>query len=148
MSVVAAIQSILGSTVGSAFKDIVGSFKADPTKALEIQGQLAQVQLELQAKLIDQVSSQIDVNKVEAANASVFVSGWRPWIGWVCGIAIFTQYVGGPFVTWFAALAHHPVAFPTLDLNALWPLVLGMLGLGTMRTYEKVQGAPGAAKLK
>ena len=79
--------------------------------------------------------AQTDVNKVEAASSSVFVSGWRPAIGWVCALAMGYQYLLRPFL-----VAFNPVlAFPGLDDN-LWQLLAGMLGLGGLRTFEKVNG--------
>ena len=79
--------------------------------------------------------AQTEINKVEAANSSVFVSGWRPAIGWVCALAMAYQYLLRPFL-----VAFNPVlAFPGLDDN-LWQLLAGMLGLGGLRTFEKVNG--------
>jgi hypothetical protein len=79
--------------------------------------------------------AQTDINKVEAANPSVFVSGWRPAIGWVCALAMAYQYLIRPFLVTF-----YPVlAFPGLDDN-LWQLLAGMLGLGGLRTFEKLNG--------
>jgi hypothetical protein len=79
--------------------------------------------------------AQTEINKVEAASASVFVAGWRPAIGWVCAMAMGYQYLLRPFL-----VAYHPaLAFPGLDDN-LWQLLAGMLGLGGLRTFEKVNG--------
>ena len=79
--------------------------------------------------------AQTDVNKVEAASGSVFVAGWRPAIGWVCAAAMGYQYLLRPFL-----VAFNPVlAVPGLDEN-LWQLLAGMLGLGGLRTFEKVNG--------
>lgn len=79
--------------------------------------------------------AQTEINKVEAANGSVFVAGWRPAIGWVCAMAMGYQYLLRPFL-----VAYHPaLAFPGLDDN-LWQLLAGMLGLGGLRTFEKVNG--------
>ena len=83
---------------------------------------------------------QTDVNKVEAASTNIFISGWRPFIGWICGTGLGTQFLVAPLFTWVAALAGHPIAFPSLDMGTLVTLLLGMLGLGSMRTVEKLQG--------
>jgi uncharacterized membrane protein len=86
------------------------------------------------------VQGQLDANKAEAASPSAFTSGWRPAIGWVCGIALACQYILRPVLTWTAAMTGHPMPMlPGLD-DTLWQLLLGMLGLGGLRTYEKVQG--------
>ena len=79
--------------------------------------------------------AQTDVNKVEAASGSVFVAGWRPAIGWVCALAMGYQYLLRPFLVAF----NPALAFPGLDDN-LWQLLAGMLGLGGLRTFEKVNG--------
>jgi len=86
------------------------------------------------------VQGQIDTNKTEAANPSMFVAGWRPFIGWVCGLALVYQYLARPLAAWAFAIAGHPLPpMPGLDDN-LWELLLGMLGLGGLRSFEKVKG--------
>jgi len=84
--------------------------------------------------------AQIEVNKVEAASASVWVAGWRPGIGWVCVSACAWNWVGLPLSSFLLAAAGHPVNFTPADLSEMWPLLLGMLGIGGMRTFEKVKG--------
>lgn len=84
--------------------------------------------------------AQIGVNAVEAANPSLFTSGWRPAIGWICGAALAYQYLLRPLVSWGVIAAGHPLpAMPGLDDN-LWQLLMGMLGLGGLRTFEKIKG--------
>lgn len=93
------------------------------------------------AAAVQLVQGQIDINKAEATSASVFTSGWRPFIGWVCGAALVYQYLVRPLAVWLFAIAGIQVpAMPGLDDN-LWQLLLGMLGLGGLRTIEKVKGA-------
>jgi hypothetical protein len=79
------------------------------------------------------MTAQTEINKVEAASSSIFVSGWRPAIGWVCALAMCYQYLVRPFITAF----YPALTFPGLDEN-LWQLMMGMLGLGGLRTFEKV----------
>jgi hypothetical protein len=83
--------------------------------------------------------AQTDTNKVEAASTNMFVAGWRPAIGWICGLGLLSQFVIGPFATWGAALCGKILIFPSLDMGTLLTLLMGMLGLGGMRTYEKIQ---------
>lgn len=146
------ITSLIGGNIGEAVGKIVSLFKVDPTVALTKKVELEEIQLQLASKLQDQVNAQLqgqlDIDKQEAASQSTFVSGWRPFIGWICGAGLGVQFLLNPIVTWIAALAKHPVQFPTLDLGTLLTLLFGMLGLGAMRTYEKVQGAPGATQLQ
>jgi hypothetical protein len=99
-----------------------------------------QQQSELLKANADAASQQADVNKVEAASTRLFVSGWRPFIGWVCGTGLACQFIIGPLFTWLAMLSKHPAVFPALDLGTLLTLLLGMLGLGGMRTFEKTKG--------
>lgn len=142
------LASIIGSSVGDTVAKVVGLFKIAPEKVLESQTELEKIRLALESQLVQQVTAQIDVNKQEAASTSIFVAGWRPFIGWICGIGLACQFIVGPLFAWIAALARHPQVFPTLDLGTLMTLLLGMLGLGGMRTYEKVNSAPGASALK
>ena len=85
--------------------------------------------------------AQNEVNKAEAASGSIFVGGWRPFIGWVCGAALAFHYIVRPLATMALTAMHRPdIILPGLDDN-LWQLMLGMLGMGGLRTYEKVKGA-------
>ncbi len=105
----------------------------------------AKAQEEMQAALIkaaiDGDLAQIEVNRAEAAHASVFVAGWRPAIGWLCCAALAWAYVGAPVARWAVAIWAPDVTLPDLDLSELWPLIMGMLGLGGLRSFEKVRGA-------
>lgn len=86
------------------------------------------------------ISNQIEVNKIEASSPRVFVSGWRPFIGWVCGCALAFQLVLGPVIVWVNALRGTTVALPAMQTELLTTLLVGMLGLGSMRTVEKLNG--------
>lgn len=89
---------------------------------------------------LQQITGQLEINKTEASNTSLFVSGWRPSIGWICSAALAYQYIIRPIATWIAAMTGHQLPpMPGLDDN-LWQLLLGMLGLGGLRTFEKING--------
>jgi hypothetical protein len=109
----------------------------DPEKAAAAKLELFKMQ---QSGELAAMAGQMEINKVEAANPSVFVSGWRPAIGWVCGAGFAIQFVVGPLAEWGSAFYGHPVKFPAMDTGTMMPLLLGMLGLGGMRTAEKIQG--------
>jgi len=86
------------------------------------------------------IQGQIDANKVEAASTNVFVSGWRPFIGWVCGLACAWNWIGLPVMKAGLAAAGVALAVSPADLTQMLPLLLGMLGLGSLRTVEKING--------
>ena len=94
----------------------------------------------LLAASIEEMRGQVEINKVEAGNASVFVAGWRPAIGWVCAAAVAYTYLLVPVGMWLSFLVGKPIAKPpVLDAN-LWELMFAMLGLGGLRTFEKIKG--------
>lgn len=108
-----------------------------PDPAQQAAAKLELLKLQQNGELA-QITGQMEINKVEAASSSLFVSGWRPSIGWVCGAGFAVQFVIGPLAEWGAALAGHPVKFPQMDTGTMMPLLLGMLGLGGLRTAEKL----------
>jgi len=88
--------------------------------------------------------AQIEVNKTEAEHASVFVAGWRPFVGWTCGLAFAWAFLCAPVSAFLlVALGYPPEtldALPEPDLSGMMPVLMGMLGLGAMRSWEKKQG--------
>ena len=86
------------------------------------------------------VQGQLAINNTEAANPRLFVAGWRPFIGWVCGAACAWNWVGLPVANFAMHLAGHPIDMAQADLSTMMPLLLGMLGLGGLRTVEKLNG--------
>jgi len=104
----------------------------DPVKAAEAKLELYKLQ---QSGELASMLAQTDINKAEAVSSSVFVAGWRPFIGWVCGFSLMYQYLVRPIILGF----YPELSFPGLDDN-LWQLLLGMLGLGGLRTFEKTKG--------
>ena len=127
------------SIIGRVLDKIIPDPAAKAAAALELaklqqSGELAQLAAETQL-----AQGQLDVNKVEA-QGDWFRAGWRPFIGWVCGMGFAVQFLVGPLATWVAALAGHPLVFPSLDLSTLGTMLFGMLGLGAYRSYDKLQG--------
>lgn len=123
--------------IGSVFKDIreaiTGKAIIDPDKAMD---------LELKLRTLEQslLQGQININIEEAKSANWFVAGWRPYIGWTCGFGLSWTFVLQPMFTWVAILYGSPDIFPTLNTGELMNLVIAMLGLGGLRTYEKSKG--------
>jgi len=83
---------------------------------------------------------QLEINKAEAQSRNVFIAGWRPFIGWTCGVAMAYNYVVHPILIFTLAQFNYLVAIPALDLGEMMPVLMGMLGLGSLRTYEKKIG--------
>jgi len=109
----------------------------DPAQADQAKLELLKLQ---QSGELASMTAQTDINKAEALNGSLFVSGWRPAIGWVCALALFYQYLLKPLAS--SILPAFGITIPPLvglDDN-LWQLMMGMLGMGGLRTFEKVQG--------
>ena len=92
----------------------------------------------------DQIMAQVEVNKQEAAHKSLFVAGWRPAIGWICGTGLGYNYVLLPFIKTAAVLSGTEpeivAVLEPLDFGVMSTILLGMLGLGGMRSYEKRHG--------
>jgi hypothetical protein len=83
------------------------------------------------------VQGQLEVNKVEAASTNWFVAGWRPYIGWICGTGLAYQFLIYPILYAFIP------KIVQLDMGTLITLLSGILGLGALRTFEKVNGSEG-----
>lgn len=92
-----------------------------------------------QTGALAEMTAQTEINKVEAASASLFVSGWRPAVGWVCVGGLVYTFVGWPLLTWASSIWHFALP-PVLDLGTLLTLLGGMLGLGGLRSFEKING--------
>lgn len=88
----------------------------------------------------DLAKAQIGVNMEEAKSSSMFVSGWRPSVGWVCSAAFALHFLIFPLVIFGAAMAGHTVVPPTFDMSSLMTVLMGLLGLGGLRTFEKMKG--------
>ncbi len=79
--------------------------------------------------------AQVELNKVEASHRSRFIAGWRPFIGWVCGLGLFNMFLVNPWIQWITG-----VAGPDLPKDVILELILALLGLGALRTVEKLKG--------
>ena len=84
-------------------------------------------------------SAQLEVNKAEASNEHIFISGWRPFIGWVCGIALTYHFIMQPLVVFIYASFGHDIKLPQFDMSTLNTILMGMLGMGGLRTLEKIK---------
>ena len=123
----------IGNVLVKAREAITGEAIDDPIKRAEIGIQLKQLEQAINM-------GQIEVNKAEAENPSIFVAGWRPFIGWVGGASLAYTYIIAPTAVWIAELLGKQADLPTIDTGVLFNLILAMLGFGGLRTYEKLKG--------
>jgi len=85
--------------------------------------------------------AQLEINKAEAASGSLFKGGWRPFVGWTCGIAFAYHFVFQPLLIFiFAYIGLETPDLPEFDVGTLLPVLGGMLGIGGLRSYEKTKG--------
>ena len=118
-------------------KSLIERWFPDPAKKAEAEAAwLAMTQEQEFKKII----AQLEVNAREAASPHMFVAGWRPFVGWCSGLGFLYATIGQPILAWFA-LMNGTVEPPVIDVELLLTVLGGMLGLGTLRTYEKVKGA-------
>jgi hypothetical protein len=96
-------------------------------------GELANLEADVKLAI-----AQTEVNKIEAST-DIFRGGWRPFVGWICGLGLGIQFIIAPLFTWVSLLLGYGVVFPVLDSDVLMTLLFGMLGLGTLRTTEKLK---------
>jgi len=95
---------------------------------------------EEKANLIAEINkAQLEVNKVEAGSTNLFVSGWRPFVGWTCGIALCYHFVLQPFLVFLLYSFGYQIDLPVFNMETLTTILLGLLGLGGMRSLEKVK---------
>ena len=135
----------IGDAVTAGLK-IIDKFIPDPKakadaifklKNLEQEGNMAQLNA-----YVTQLSGQIEINKVEAASSNLFKSGWRPFIGWVCGSAFAYKFIVQPFLLFLVALGQINIdisILPVLEWQELSAVLMGMLGLGSMRSFDRVK---------
>ena len=129
--------------------EVINKLVPDKQKAAEMQLEATRMILENEGRVLAADSAiatgQIDVNRQEAASESLFVSGWRPAIGWVCAAAFGGQFLVAPLTQYVLILLGKPVPpMPQMEWDTLMPVLLGILGLGGFRTYEKVKLNKGA----
>ena len=136
------------SAVSGLVNTIVGKIFPDANKKLDVQeakdAAVAVVQQMQEKGELDQVLGQLNINVEEAKSQNIFIAGWRPFVGWVCGAAFGWTFVIGPMFTWIgSSLGYKMSSPPVLDLSTMMPVLLGMLGLGALRTTEKIKDVEG-----
>jgi hypothetical protein len=120
--------------VGKALLDRFGP--EDKAERLKAEAEFVRMAADGELK---QVIAQLEINAREAAHPSVFVAGWRPFFGWAGGAGFIYATILQPMLAWAASIHGWPVP-PTLNLDLLWVVITGMLGIGGLRTFEKSRG--------
>jgi len=128
------IQALLPSILPTV-TNVIGRFLPEDKEKRAAAEREIEKQLATHLAQID--IAQLEINKQEAAHRNIFVSGWRPFIGWSCGIAMCYAYIIQPITIFVLAQTGNLVTLPTLDLSEMMPVLLGMLGLGGLRSFEK-----------
>lgn len=128
-------MNFIDKLIGPVF-DVINKVVPDQDKARGIAFELATMAEKHTQEL---AKGQLEVNKVEAASDSMFVAGWRPMVGWTCCAGMAMSFILIPMANVVLALTAPEIVLPLIDLSAMMPVLLGMLGLGGLRTYEKVK---------
>jgi hypothetical protein len=126
------INALIGPVMGLLDKII-----PDPAEKARLAHEIATL-AERQAHEI--AKSQIEVNRTEAASSSMFVAGWRPAVGWICAAGLGFNFICVPLGNFALSITGSVIAIPSLDVSEMMPVLMGMLGLGAFRTFEKTRG--------
>jgi hypothetical protein len=138
-------EPMIGDAIATVVAKVID--RACPDESKKAEAMLAVEQLR-QAGTFKDIDAELErsrqqtaVNQVEAASVDPFVSRWRPFIGWVCGCALAWHYIGRPLADWLLLVTGATTPVPQVELGDLIVILCGMLGLGSMRTVEKLRGA-------
>jgi hypothetical protein len=129
-------MKLLGELIGPV-TGLISEFVEDKDKSKALAHEIATM---AEKHANDIAKAQIEVNKVEAASSSLWVSGWRPAVGWVCVMGMAGNFMVIPFANFVLALLDIDVNIPLVPLDTMMPVLMGMLGLGAMRSFEKTKG--------
>lgn len=124
-------------SVLSIGEKLVDKLIPDPEQKAEALLKLKELE---QAGDLQVIAGQVEINKIEAANSNIFISGWRPFIGWILGAGLAVMLVIGPLMAWGSALAKRPIEQPEMPGDILVALTTSLIGLSGMRTWEKYKG--------
>ena len=122
------------SLIGPATK-LIGKFIEDKDAKNKLAHEIATMAEKHAQEL---AKGQLAINKEEAKSGNIFIAGWRPFIGWSCGVALVWHFIAAQFIIFFAALFGATLPpLPEFDMGSLMTVLMGMLGLGGLRTFEK-----------
>ena len=126
------IESLIGPITG-----LLDKFIEDKDQKAKLAHEVATM---AQKHAQELAKAQLEVNKAEAAHNSMFVAGWRPAVGWCCVLGMAGNFLVIPMTNFVLALMAVEVVIPLIDLETMMPVLMGMLGLGAMRSFEKTKG--------
>ena len=130
-----AIQAILGPAIDRLLPDREGRKKAER----ELESVWAAAEIAADEAIADDRKAQLEINLAEAAHKSLFVAGWRPAMGWICVLGLFWSFLGQPFADTILDIAGSDILLPAIPEDRIWELVVAMLGMGTLRSVEKIK---------
>ena len=125
---------MIGKLLGGGLVDSVGKIVDELHTSDE---EKAQAKIKLKELENDLQTKQMEINKVEAGHKSIFVAGWRPATGWLIVGILFYSYILQPFIIMILKILGKDIEIPNLNTSEVMPIILGMLGLGFSRSYEK-----------
>ena len=125
------IQALIGPVTG-----LLDKFIEDKDQKAALAHEVATM---AENHALEIAKGQMAINQVEAASSNLMVSGWRPFIGWTCGLGMFGNFITIPFSNFVLALLELDIVIPLVPLDTMMPVLMGMLGLGAMRTFEKTR---------
>lgn len=130
---------IIGDVI-DAVGSLVSEVIVDKDKKKELEFKLEELKVQADERFHKELMGQIEINKIEAAHPSIFVAGWRPFIGWVGGASIAYTFVIAPLAERIALYSGFTGDLPALDTGSLMTLVLAILGIGAQRSFDKTKG--------
>jgi len=137
------IPALLAALLPSIFKvidKVIPNTEEKEKLKIELELRLKEQEMEFAKLLLSADASQVEINKVEAASSSLFVSGWRPFVGWVCACGFAWATVVQPVFVFLLAAFHHPMVTPQIQTEVLIQALFGLLGMGGFRMMEKKWG--------
>ena len=124
------LQALIGPAT-----EIISKFIEDKDQKNKLAHEIATM---AEKHALEMAKGQMAINAEEAKHRNIFVAGWRPFIGWTCGLALFAHFILFPSADVITAyLGYDAVSYPAFDMDSLMTILLGMLGLGGMRSFEK-----------
>jgi hypothetical protein len=150
---------IVGDVIQAVIEPMFGSLNVllkhwfpDPAQAAQAEMELVKLKQAMAMEFLKSDTAlalgQLEINKEEAKNTNWFVAGWRPAVGWICAGGVFYAYIGFPLLQWLAAYTDSAMVAPELVTGELLTLLMGMLGLGSLRTFEKYTEATNTHKME